>query len=92
MPDWVENEPDIYPGDDFYLHAFYELSSCRQTGDSPGPIPWTCVTQYADRRELDWDISLYFERVIRTMDNAYLKWYSKMAKARQPKAPKQKVR
>jgi hypothetical protein len=40
-----ELEPDLEPFS-VYLEAFYELSSCRNTGLGMGPIPFTAIVQY----------------------------------------------
>lgn len=40
-----ELEPDLGPFV-IYLEAFYELSSCRNTGLGMGPIPFTSIVQY----------------------------------------------
>jgi len=88
-PEWVTAEPDLFPGDDFFISAFYQLSSCRQDkGDIPGPIPWTAIVEYADRRGLYNETSLLLEMIIREMDNAYIKWYTRKQKALVPKGKK----
>ena len=87
-PDWVENEPLLYPGDDFYLNAFYQLNSCRTfDGATPGQIPWDKIVLYADRHGLEPDVSKLFEHVLSDMDSAYLEWYAKRQKALISKAP-----
>lgn len=54
----------------FYIEAFYELSSCRQIGMSFGPIPFTAIAEYAKMYEVsDFDEFLY---IIRLLDNKYL--------------------
>lgn len=78
-------EPVTYPGDDFFLTAFYQLSSCRHSSDIIGPIPWDKIVQYSDRRELDYDVSLAFEHILREMDSEYLAWYQKKQKSRTKK-------
>lgn len=78
LPEWVEREPPVYPGDDFILTAFYHLSSCRHFGDGiPGPIPWHRMVEYADRARLDEDNTESFIHIMREMDAGYLKWYER---------------
>lgn len=85
----MENEPALYPGDDFFLSAFYRLSSCRQYGtDLPGPIPWDKIVQYADRAELDEENKEVFVHVIQEMDGGYLKRYERKQEAKRPKGKK----
>lgn len=64
-------------GDEFYLSAFHDLSTCRQLGFSIGPIPWKDIILYAQFAELDSDVLSIFVPVIRAMDNEYLKWVGK---------------
>lgn len=66
-----------YVGDDFYLNAFYELSTCRQIGMSLGPIPWTAIIEFAEFSGLDSEILPVFVLSIRAMDAVYLEWTSK---------------
>lgn len=74
-PSWYEDmEPDIHEGDDFYLKAFNELSTCRQIGSSTGPIPWRDIVAYAERAGLDEDMERIFSAVIKEMDAGYLDW------------------
>jgi hypothetical protein len=74
LPDWALNVPPLRPGDDFYLRAFWELSSCRAFGEIIGPIPWTAIQQYSEVQGLSPVISDLFHLVIRELDEAYLAW------------------
>jgi hypothetical protein len=90
LPDWVEDEPIISPGDEFILSAFYHLSSCRHFGgEVPGPIPWNHVIRYAEQAGLDEENTKFLVFILREMDAAYLKWYGKQVKMKlnPPKAP-----
>lgn len=88
-PEWVQEEPIEQRGDDFYLTAFYQLSSDRQFGgNAPGPIPWSSIVQYADRRGLDPDVSIAFEHIIRAIDDTYIKWACNKIKKETPKGKK----
>ena len=79
-------EPPLYPGDDFFLTAFYQLSSCRQVTDSfLGQIPWYVIIKYAETRELEPDVSIAFEHIISEMDTEYIKWQRKKQDALKPK-------
>jgi hypothetical protein len=79
-PEWAKEEPDIGTGDDFYLSAFYELSTCRRYGNVIGPIPWNRIVQYGDRKQLDEEVCDAFVYIIREMDSSYISWYSKQEK------------
>lgn len=75
LPEWYLDEPELIPGDDFFLSAFHQLSTERQIGDVPGSIPWSKIVQYSDRRGLEPDVSVLLEHVIMRMDSAYIQWF-----------------
>ncbi len=59
----------------FYIQAFEELSSCRPSGLSISPIPFTSVAEYARIFEIeDFHEFLY---LIRVMDAELIKLSSK---------------
>ncbi len=61
-------------GDELYLEAFDALSSERYFGTAIGPIPWSKIVLYGEKRKLDDAMMGVFEHVLREMDEAYLKW------------------
>ena len=61
---FIEDEPPYVRGDEFYLRAFWELSSERQFGQAIGPIPWSKIVMYGERRNLDDSMMGVFERVV----------------------------
>jgi hypothetical protein len=73
LPDSYLKEPIINPGDEFYLHAWFELDSERSSGMSIGPIPWSKIVEYGIFHGIDRDVLEPFIQVIRQMDAAYLK-------------------
>ena len=73
LPDWWDKKPPEMRGDSFYLHAFWELSSCRDFGQYLGPIPWDKIVLYGERKGLDAGMIDVLELVIREMDEAYLR-------------------
>lgn len=80
LPDWFLEEPELLPGDTFYLEAFWELSTCRSFSGGVGPIPWTAVVDYGLRFGLDDDMLAPFVTVIRAMDAEYVQWNSAESK------------
>ena len=56
------------------MRAFWELSSERQFGKVIGPIPWSKIVLYGERRKLDDPMMRVFELVLREMDEEYLKY------------------
>jgi len=76
-PSWYEEEPDIPPRVDFFLRAFWELSTERQIGFSVGPIPMSKIEEKGSRHGFDEVTKRIFRRVIRELDTAYLDWLTK---------------
>jgi hypothetical protein len=71
LPDWYLEEPEIGPAEGFYMRAFWDLSTCRSTSFSVGPIPWTAIVQYGTWQGLDPLNHAAFVRIIRDMDREY---------------------
>lgn len=67
MPEAIAEGLELQePWMEFYMNAFYECSTERR---EPGlPIPWTAVSVYAERYDLDGEDFDTFLRVIRDMD------------------------
>jgi hypothetical protein len=70
-------EPDVLPGDEFYLEAFWDLSTCRASGMGIGSIPWRDIVFYADYMRLEPDIKQVFVPTIRAMDAVFLEHMDK---------------
>lgn len=62
--------PDILPGCDEYLAAFFELSSDRQIGMAPGPLPAASIARHVQ----GWDQTEAerFRQVMRALDAVFL--------------------
>lgn len=70
--------PELQDIEQQYWGAFWDMSGDRQAG---GPIPWMALRRY-------WEVSGFddfstFQRIIKSMDNAYLE-----ARAERDKTPK----
>ena len=76
LPQWYLEDPAPGPQDDFYLRAFWDLSTEREVGFGVGPIPWSKIVEYGELEGLDLDVMRSFVRVVREMDTGYLKWQS----------------
>ncbi len=74
LPDWYNKQPELVRGDEFYIRAFWELSTCRQFGQSFGPIPWHRILQYGLHKRLDRGMIDVLEVVVRELDEEYLRW------------------
>lgn len=72
LPKWALNEPENFPGDYFYITAFHELSTCRNSGMDIGPIPWITIVNYAQFKELEKGMIPCFVDIIMQMDQAYI--------------------
>lgn len=69
--------PDIGPFI-FYVDAFNELSTCRQSGMGIGKIPFTAIHEYAKIYNIEDFQS--FNYLIRVMDNKVIKLSDKKSK------------
>jgi hypothetical protein len=77
LPQRIENAPELAPGLEFYLAAFYELESSRPMGLDVGPIPWTALQDYALSLGLDDEEQDDLKHHVRALDVAYLKHRAK---------------
>jgi hypothetical protein len=77
-------------GDELYLLAFDALSSERYFGTAIGPIPWSKIVLYGEKKGLDYTMCSVFEHVLREMDEAYLKWSRDQQATRLAQAGKKK--
>jgi len=83
LPEWYLDEPPLQPGYDFFMLAFSNLSTCRDSGfGSLGRIPWDKIDLYADRSGLDEEMSSAFVVILRAMDEAYIGWQEQEADKR----------
>ena len=78
------------PGDELYLRAFHDLSTCREMGMALGPIPWRDILTYGMFRGLDNELLDHFIQVIREMDAGYLKWENERQKKQRESDEKQR--
>lgn len=74
LPEAIQNAPDLLPGLDMYLAAFFDLTSSRQYGMSAGPIPWAVINEYCKYMSIHGQQKEDMFHYIREMDNAYLKY------------------
>jgi hypothetical protein len=80
-PKPIQDAPDLLPGLDFYLRAFYELSTCRPIGyGAVGSIPWTAIVQYGHLKGMDGEALEDLVFLVRELDAEYLGWQSEEAK------------
>jgi hypothetical protein len=73
IPERIANAPTLDAGMDFFISAFFELSTERQLGFGEGPIPISAIHAYCRHYEMDDDEEHEFVSCIRALDGAYLK-------------------
>src|SRR5690606_27200047 len=80
IPDFIKNAPELMPGLEVFLEAFWDLSTCRQIGMGLGPIPWTSVQEYCRINGGGEDFNRDIHYHVRQLDIAYLEWANKNSK------------
>lgn len=73
IPDRIANAPELDYGLVFYLKAWTDLNSDRTLGMAVGPIPTIAILNYAKHYQLDSYETERMLRVLRYVDNEYLK-------------------
>jgi hypothetical protein len=53
LPQKIQNAPELKLGLELYFGAFFDLNTCRPSGWSIAPIPWSVINDYAQTFELD---------------------------------------
>ncbi len=87
---FIEEEPALFRGDELYLLAFDALSSERYFGQAIGPIPWSKIVLYGEKKKLDDAMIGVFTHVLREMDEGYLKWQRNQQERRLAQSRKKK--
>lgn len=80
LPKRIQDAPELWLGLELFYGAFLDLNSCRSSGWSLSPIPWTSIMDYAKAFEIEGeqkDDLFYF---IRFMDEKYLEHLDKKNK------------
>ena len=73
FPEWYNKVPLIGLGEDFYLSAYSDLSTCRQVGMGQGPIPWDKIVQYGLFYGLDNENIDFLIKIIGYVDIEFFK-------------------
>lgn len=83
VPVTIAESPKVTGGQLFYYEAFNDLHTTRSCGFDIGPIPWTAISEYANRYQLyDEDEFSLFKNVIREVDVAYMRFAKEKIKAK----------
>lgn len=70
---------------EWYIQAFWDLSTERQVGMALGPIPMSKVEELADRFCLTEENTDTLKRSVRAMDKEFLAWSAAQAQAEREK-------
>lgn len=82
LPESLKEAPELFFHLRPYLEAFYELDTER----TEGPIPWSSICKYADRKNYDWEEEEILFYMIRRIDEVVLKHRSDKIKERMKQA------
>lgn len=75
IPEFLSNIPELELGNELYLKAFMELSSCRALGFGvEGPIPWTAIIRWCDEFGLVGEQREDVIHLVKVMDLAFLRF------------------
>ena len=85
VPDFINDAPEIYPGEELFFTGYLELNTCRPIGMSEGSIPWTAIMEYCIVHEIEGELRDDFFHIIRDMDNEVQSY--KAAKRESEKPP-----
>lgn len=56
----------------WFIGAFFELSTDRQSGFGVGPIPWSAIKSYAEHYDFKGSDFGIFHDIVRAMDAHYV--------------------
>lgn len=68
IPDRIQNAPELFPGLELYLSAFFDLDSERSHSNGVTLIPATAIHEWADRYRLSDEQREDLLHHIRVMD------------------------
>lgn len=80
IPAAIANAPEINLGEDFFLGAYLELSTCRV---QDGPIPWWALVQYAEVHDVTGILFEELMYIVRHLDSEMANYRNEKAKAEQ---------
>lgn len=72
LPERIANAPELLPGLDLYLQAFFDLDSERSHSFGLTRIPYSAIRHYASLKEFDEDQTQRLVVLITEMDKANL--------------------
>lgn len=82
LPKKIRNAPELWLGLHLYWAAFWDLDTCRPTGDGVvNPIPWYAIDHWAVENNLTVNQKESLHFIIREVDNAFIEKKQFMLKA-----------
>lgn len=76
LPDSIAFAPELQLGLELFYSAFWDLTTCRPSGWTVQPIPWSAVVEWGQMHELDaeeMDDLIFYTR---EMDGEYITYVS----------------
>lgn len=75
-PEWLQECPELLPGEEIYVRAFWDLRTEATSGDRTlGRIPWSKAREYGQHLlGLEPAMLDPFWRVITACDTGFLEW------------------
>lgn len=92
IPERIANAPELQPGLQLYMQAFFDLDSERSHAMGLVVIPWSSIAAYASAFEFDEEQTEDLFYFVRKMDTEHLKKLAEKQKANQAKNAKRPVR
>ncbi len=90
IPDRIANAPELLPGLQLYLQAFFDLDSERSHGSGLTAIPWSSVANYSFAYDFDDEQTEALFYFIKIMDTEHLKKLDAKEKAKAKAPPKRR--
>ncbi len=81
LPERIANAPELKPGLNLFLQAFFDLDAERTHALTLTPIPWTSIKAYAEAYDFDDEQTEDLLYHVRRMDDEHLKRLAKKASA-----------
>ena len=75
VPERIADAPTLALGMELYYGAFMDLSTCRQMGMGPSPIPWSVILDYARVFNFDDEQQEDLFFFVRALDKAFLDYH-----------------
>jgi hypothetical protein len=86
--EWLQDAPAVDDDGEFWIAAFWELSTCRQIVDAGiGPIPWTAAEEWARAEGLGPPGRRLLHYFVGELDVEYVGWFAEDLERRRKKRP-----